>query len=653
MSLNVVDTHKHSDLYKFEKYIVSKFNDHQIQLDTIANSSTATNAFANIVNDISSLPSSAQVGAVYVVNDGTVGHLYYWNGTNWIQLSGTGSSSGGSGGGTITNVVNNITNISQVPAGATKGDVSVINGSMYYWDGTQWLPVSSNTVNNYTTIQQLPTTGNTTGSVSMVNGSLYYWDGNDWKPVNSSGSITYNNTYTTVQQLPTTGVSTGTVSMVGDSLYYWDGSKWEPVSTTTINNYTSTTNLPATGNTDGSVSMVNGSLYYWDATANTWKPISSSGGTTIINYNSTADLPKTNTATGTVSMVNGSLYYWDGTSWKPINTNSINNYTDTTSLPKTNNIDGTVAMVNGSLYYWNGTSGAWEPVISNGGTTVINNYTNTTSLPNTASAGSVSMVDGVLYYWDTSTNSWKPVANGNVINNVYNNSALLPSTGAYQGQVAVAGNTLYYWDGTKWESIGGGLQTGTLKVSDPFSTPTATVNGNSLDLTFPAYPKYGYMYHSDNQSITISKGSSYHTTLHKLSFGTQVVNTFPSTGYLTVNTNSEFTITNGVYQIAYYIIYDVPSDITADDLVIDFRVSADTSIDIDTATIFHDVSAFTQNINGQNKAIFIANRTIPTYNTSLKFAFYLSPDSNGKSTSVDKDIQLTNGKQVLYIAQQY
>jgi hypothetical protein len=653
MSLNVVDTHKHSDLYKFEKYIVSKFNDHQIQLDTIANSSTATNAFANIINDINQLPSSAQVGAVYVVNDGTVGHLYYWNGTNWIQLSGTGSSSGGSGGGTITNVVNNITNISQVPAGATKGDVSVINGSMYYWDGTQWLPVSSNTVNNYTTINQLPTTGNTTGSVSMVNGSLYYWDGNDWKPVNSSGSITYNNTYTTVNQLPTTGVSTGTVSMVGDSLYYWDGSKWEPVSTTTINNYTSTTNLPQTGNTDGSVSMVNGSLYYWDATANTWKPISSSGGTTIINYNSTADLPNsTNTATGTVSMVNGSLYYWNGTAWTPINTNSINNYTTTSALPSTGNTKGTVAMVDGSLYYWDGTD--WKPVISNGGTTVINNYNTTSNLPNTASTGSVSMVDGVLYYWDTSTNSWKPVANGNVINNVYNNANQLPQQGDYQGQVAVAGNTLYYWNGSGWQSIGGGLTTGTLTATDPYTSPNATVNGSSLDLTFPLYPKYGYMYHSENQSISIAKNSAYHSTLHKLSFLNKIIDTFPTTNSgLTVSNNSEFTISNGVYQISYYVIYDAPSDLTADDLVIDFRVSADTSISIDTASVFHDVSAFTQMIDGTNKAIFIANRTIPAYNTSFKFAFYLTPDSNGNSSTVSKDISLTNGKHTLYITQVY
>ncbi|WP_346985886.1 hypothetical protein [Chryseobacterium sp. POE27] len=379
---------------------------------------------------------------------------YFYDGSKWQKLSGSGSGGGYLG---STSVTLNGTSFERA---ALTGDVTAsANSNATTVAKIQGKSVASTAPTNGQVLKYNTTTSSwepssDAGLTSEVDGII----GNEVTSATTNGGLSVSGSGTAASPytlgLPTTGVTTGQIMK-------WDGTKWALASDTDTNTtYTGSTSVTLNGTSFERPALTGDVTASANSNATTvakiqGKSVSTTAPTNgqVLKYNTTtsawepaADTDTNTTYTGSTSVT------LNGTSFeRPALTGDVTasaNSNATTVAKIQGKSVSTTAPTNGQVLKYNTTTSAWEP---------------------SSDAGLTSEVDGIIGNEVTSatTNGGLSVSGSGTAASPY--TLGLPTTGVTTGQIMK-------WDGTKW-ALASDTDTNTTYTG----STSVTLNGTSFE----------------------------------------------------------------------------------------------------------------------------------------------------------------------------
>ena len=363
-------------------------------------------------------------GKIY---EGTDFGVWYWDGTNWLQLGGAENSLASAQIFSITE------GIGQIYAGTKDG--------VWCWDGTDWSRVGNDL--SPTWVYALITINNTVYAGTGNSEGVWSWNGTNWSKVGGENNLLFSKNVVCLKTV-------NNILYAGTTLYgvwSWNGTNWSMVGGSA--NSLASSDIYC-------LSSVNGILYagtvypgtesasgVWAWNGTKWSMV---GGFTN---------PLANTKISSLTTINDSLYAgtdkglwcWNGTNWSQVG--GVSNPLGTTTIGLLSTVNGIIYSCTSdcTIWCWNGAD--WselEKVGSLFGT--LKAIKSLTSVNEVVYAGTSAR--GVLV-WDGT--NWTQV--GGASNPLV--SAEIDSLTTVQNAVyAGTGNQgVWVWQGENWSQVGG------------------------------------------------------------------------------------------------------------------------------------------------------------------------------------------------------
>ncbi len=414
--------------------------------------------------------------------------LYAYNGSAWVIISGDSHSFTGAGTPYIAtpSVGTNTVTVRPDGSGLVAGDhyVDTNTNILYYYTGSEWQEISDDT-HAFTGTAAPALTARPDGSplkdgdifINRTTEEAYYYDlgatawvkfGDDTHSFSGSGVPTL------TTRPDTSALRTGDqyLDTATNYLWAWDGTVWV-VLTRDTHSFTGSANPTLTTRSDGNalltgdqyINTTTDILFYWNGSA--WEVLDNDthsftgAGTPFVSTPSVGTNTTTTRPDGTALVAGDQyvdtntkvLYYYTGSEWEEISLDT-HSFTGTANPTLTARPNGSALIVGDQyintttdiLFYWNGS--AWE-VLDNDTHSFAGSGTPYISTPSTGTNSQTTRPDGTALvtgdqYVDTAT------------------------------------DTLYYYNGTEWETLSSVDTHSFTGSGTPYiSTPSAGTNPQS------------------------------------------------------------------------------------------------------------------------------------------------------------------------------